>query len=573
MIPTQNDFTDFDRSKPNIILMSDNTDTLTMIKIFGLHKVAHVLRQEGFEVAVINHLSVFSVEEIKHLLSNLVSDQTLFVGVNNFYYLACQELLLNEKTGGIEIREGQQGSILPHGKIYNQEIKQLIRSINPQCRLVCGGPNQIDAEFNRDFDYVVIGYAEMSVVNLARHLQSKSVPLDKSYRSIYGPRIINDPKAEGYDFSQSQMQYQMIDAVLPGETLYLEIGRGCIFNCSFCSFPMNGKKKFDYIRHRDLIVDELIDNYEKFKTTKYLIVDDTFNDSYEKCEMIYEIAQALPFKIEYWAFIRLDLLAAKPEAINLLIDSGCRGMYFGIETFNSRTATAIRKGGSREKLMQTIKHIKQTWGKHVSLHGSFILGLPYESVESMQTTIEYLMSDKNQLDSWQIQALRLKHKDYHKNTNPGFLSDLDRNYEKYGYRPTGKFDETLYSGTNERKSSEIMLWENDYTNFEDMRALANQTRNLSRQNKRIVVTNNRLFELSGLDIPLDEILNVPHVDMDWHRLDKAKLSRATKYKKIMFENFHIPESERYQSIWDSELAEYKTFTNYLLAQARTVDKI
>lgn len=573
MIPTQNDFTDFDRSKPNIILMSDNTDTLTMIKIFGLHKVAHVLRQEGFEVAVINHLSVFSVEEIKHLLSNLVSDQTLFVGVNNFYYLACQELLLNEKTGGIEIREGQQGSILPHGKIYNQEIKQLIRSINPQCRLVCGGPNQIDAEFNRDFDYVVIGYAEMSVVNLARHLQSKSVPLDKSYRSIYGPRIINDPKAEGYDFSQSQMQYQMIDAVLPGETLYLEIGRGCIFNCSFCSFPMNGKKKFDYIRHRDLIVDELIDNYEKFKTTKYLIVDDTFNDSYEKCEMIYEISQALPFKIEYWAFIRLDLLAAKPEAINLLIDSGCRGMYFGIETFNSRTATAIRKGGSREKLMHAIKHIKQTWGKHVSLHGSFILGLPYESVESMQTTIEYLMSDKNQLDSWQIQALRLKHKDYHKNTNPGFLSDLDRNYEKYGYRPTGKFDATLYSGTNERKSSEIMLWENDYTNFEDMRALANQTRNLSRQNKRIVVTNNRLFELSGLDIPLDEILNVPHVDMDWHRLDKAKLSRATKYKKIMFENFHIPESERYQSIWDSELAEYKTFTNYLLAQARTVDKI
>lgn len=552
--------------------MSDYTDNLTMVKVFGLHKVAHVLRQEGFEVAVINHLSAFSLEEIKHLLSNLVSDQTLFVGVNNFYYMACGDLLLDEETGGIEIREGQRGSILPHGKAYNQEIKQFVRSINPNCRLVCGGPNQVDAEYNRDFDYIVLGYAEMSVVNLARHLQSKALPLDKSYRSIYGPVVINDPKAEGYDFSQSQMQYRMIDAVMPGETLYLEIGRGCIFNCSFCSYPMNGKKKFDYIRHRDLIVEELIDNYEKFKITKYLIVDDTFNDSFEKCKMIHEISQALPFKIEYWAFIRLDLLAAKPEAINLLIDSGCRGMYFGIETFNARTATAIRKGGSREKLMATIKYIKQTWGKRVSLHGSFILGLPYESVESMQTTINYLMSEENQLDSWHIQALRLKHKDYHKNTNAGFLSDLDRNYEKYGYRSTGKFEESLYSGTNERKSSDIMLWENDYTNFEDMRTLANQTKSLSRQNKRVVVSNNRLFELSGLDIPLDEIINVPHVDMDWHNLDKLKLSRAVQYKKKLFENLQMPGLEKYCSIWDTQLSQFGTFTNYLLAQAQSVEK-
>jgi hypothetical protein len=557
----------FNNKKPNVILISDNTDTLTMVKVFGLQKVAYVLRQHGFEVAVINHLSAFSVDEIKHLLRNLVSEQTLFVGVNNFYYLASEDVFLNEHNG-LEIRESVAGAILPHNKKYNADIKQLIKEINPNCKLVCGGPNQIDAEFNKDFDYIVMGYAEISVVNLANHLLCKDVPLNKSHRSIHGPIIVNDPKAEGYDFSQSHMEYSVTDVVLPGDTLFLEIGRGCIFNCAFCAYPMNGKKKFDYIRHRDLIVSELVDNFEKFKITKYMIVDDTFNDSYEKCQMMYEISQMLPFKIEYWAYIRLDLLAAKPDSIAMLIDSGCRGMYFGIETFNANTATAIRKGGNRERLIATINHIKETWGDRVSLHGSFIFGLPHESVESIQNTIDYLLSEQNLLDSWQIQSLRIKHPDYNKSANNGFLSDLDKNYEKYGYSDIGKFDEVRHSGSTERKNSQIMLWKNEHTDFFEMQQLADSTRKLARQNKKICVTNNRLFELSGLDIPLDEILLVPHTDMDWHRLDQKKLTRSIEYKKVLFERLQVPDLEKYRATWDLDQSRYQTFSEYLLAQSQ-----
>lgn len=275
----------------------------------------------------------------------------------------------------------------------------------------------------------------------------------------------------------------------------------------------------------------------------------------------------LPFKIEYWAYIRLDLLAAKPDSIAMLIDSGCRGMYFGIETFNAKTATAIRKGGSREKLISTIKHIKQTWGNQVSLHGSFIFGLPHESVESIQSTIDYLLSDQNVLDSWQIQALRIKHPDYKKSTNNGFLSDLDLNADKYGYVEIGKFDEVRHSGSAERKNSQIMLWKNEHTDFFEMQQLADSTRKLARQNKKICVTNNRLFELSGLDVPLDDILTVPHVDMDWHRLDQKKLVRSVEYKKVLFERLQVPELEKYSATWDLELFKYKTFSEYLLAKS------
>jgi hypothetical protein len=550
----------FDNKKPNIILMSDNlSDVLTMTKQFGLQKVAYVLRQAGFEVAVINHLSVFSVAEIKHLLRNLISDQTLFVGVNNFYYRSI-EGLVDHADKGIELGRPEPGAILPHHKKYNADIKQLVKKINPNCKWACGGPNQVDAEFNKDFDYVVLGYAEMSIVNLARHLESKQVPLNKSYRSIYGPTILNDPKAQGYDFAQSHMEYAMHDAVLPGETLFLEVGRGCIFNCSFCSYPMNGKKKFDYIRHRDLIVSELKDNYEKFKVTRYMIVDDTFNDSYEKCQMIYEISQMLPFKLEYWAYIRLDLLAARPETIPLLINSGCRAMYFGIETFNPKTATAIRKGGSREKLISTIQQIKDTWGNYVGLHGSFIFGLPHEDVDSIQQTISYLLSDQNLLDSWGVQSLKIKQSGYKTLVNDGFLSDLDQHYTKYGYQDLGEAKLPTV------RNSFVMNWQNEHTDFVSMQLLADETNSQGRKNKKMQVIGNTALELSGLDIPLDIILSALHCEVDWFAIDQKKLSRAIEYKKTLFERLGVSNLEKYSPVWDHEQGRYVTFSNYLLAQ-------
>ena len=76
----------FDNSKPNVILLSDFGNQLYLEKTIGPYKIARQLRSAGFEVAVVHHLMTFTVAEIKHILKNLISDKTLFVGVNNFFY-------------------------------------------------------------------------------------------------------------------------------------------------------------------------------------------------------------------------------------------------------------------------------------------------------------------------------------------------------------------------------------------------------------------------------------------------------------------------------------------------------
>ena len=541
----------FDNSKPNIILLTDNTDTFSQTKLLGIHKIAYMLRQAGYEVAVINHLSIFTIDEVKHILSNLVNSQTVFVGFNTIFY---KKIVANSSND--LFRDPDWGLLLPHGIEYNDEIRQLILSKNPNTKLVLGGPTAYDLPNYKIFDYVVVGYAEISVVNLANHL-SRGERLEKSHRSVYGPVIVNDAKASDYNFELSHIKYEDHDCVLPNEVLYLEVARGCIFNCTFCAFPLNGKKKFDYIRNKELILQELLDNYNRFKITKYIFADDTLNDSVEKCRMIYEVSKMLPFQLEFWAFIRLDLLAAHPETIDMLIESGLRSMLCGIETFNQKTAVAIRKGGSREKLIATIAQIKDKWGDLVHVQGSFILGLPYEDMNSMNQTIEYLLSDRNRLDSWHVQSLKIRHPKYHDASSNGFISDIDKNYEKYGYRNIGESQRT------DRANTPIMLWESDYTSFDEVSALADKI-TAERQRKYSLYYYSS-FEIASLGVPLNQLLHLTPDEIDWHRLDKLKMMRSVQYKKMLFNRLNIPEITTDGLNWDQQFLKYKTFTNYLLS--------
>lgn len=544
----------FDNSKPNCIILSDRTDVLGMAKTLGPYKVASELRASGFEVLVIHHLHVFTLDEIKQILQQAVSAKTLFVGFNNFFYADLSQAM-QQASGGVELGVIPPGALLPHGKQFNSEIKQLIKQVNPNCQLVLGGPTAYDNNDHAIFDYVVVGYAESSVVNLAKHLLDKSVQLEKSYKSVYGPVIVNDSRAEGYDFVNCELNYVDHDNILPGETLQFEIARGCIFKCAFCSYPLNGKKKLDFIRSKDKIYNELVSNYNKFGTTRYIFCDDTFNDSVEKCRMIYEISQQLPFKLEWWGYIRLDLMRAHPETIEWLFESGLRSALFGIETLNPETSKIVGKGGDRESLFAVVRKIKEKYGPKVNLHGTFIFGLPRESVESMQQTAEFLLSDQNPLDSWAVQPLNIK--PANNNYSNDFLSAIDRDFAKFGYTNLGEAHSQgrgMY--TMVKYPTGQMIWKNEHTDYLAVEAFAEQVRAQEAEKNKNRVSGMGSFTFASLGVDLDDILNKLHSDVDWNKLDQLKLARAIEYKQKVIDTVGMTNM-------NFSLGEIATFSEWL----------
>jgi len=516
----------FDNSKPNIIILTDNTDHMFTIKVFGPNKVACELRNAGFEVAVINHLHLFTIEEIKHILQQLVNENTLFVGTSPFFYANCGDIKIkdpDDPDGCIPYGKKEFGSILPHGLKYNKEIRELIKSINPQCKLVVGGPDAQDQSYNRIYDYVVIGYGDVSSVNLAKHLYNGE-PLNNSRRSIYGFTIIDDRLASTYDFKSQQLFYESHDCILPGETLMIEVGRGCVFNCGFCSYPLNGKKKNDHVKLSEVLYREFVDNYERFKITRYLFCDDTFNDSVDKVKLIHDVSKRLPFQLEYWCFMRLDLLSAHPGTWDMAYDSGLRVVYFGIETLNEQAGKICGKGGNKSKHINMLKYIKQKYGNTVHLQGGFIFGLPGEPIESMKDTAELLVSGEIQLDSWNVNALWL----YPENTS--YASAFDKNPKKYGYEVVNE----RWDGGNR------LTWKNEFTNFDECRRLAEETMArgvwTNRTNKVLGATS--MF-ISGLGFDLDFSLNKYRDTFDWHAVDIRKRQRAIEYKTMLYRELNI----------------------------------
>lgn len=435
-------------------------------KPFGAHKVAHELRENGFETLVINYVDQFSIQEIQQVLEASVSDETLFVGISNTFLF---ESIIAAKTTGPMPSLGAGPAptfanlLLPHGSDVSKTFVDVIKAINPACKIVLGGTRTHANYQNRLVDYVVIGYADLSVVQLAKFLHRGEAIKVKNYKNIYGVQIVEDLLADGFDFNNSSMRWCDDDVVIKGEVLPLEISRGCVFSCKFCSYRLNGRASMDYLKNLETIEQELWYNWNHYGISAYRLLDDTFNDTEEKIDAMLSIVRKLPFEPVFAGFIRLDLLAAKPHTIAKLYDMGFRQMFFGIETLNKRTGAIVGKGGDPEKMMQTVRDMKQTYGAQILLTGSFIAGLPGESKQSVQNTMNRLINKEIPFDVVYYYPLMIMRKAAHT-----WESSIDLDYKKYGYIEMEDVD---------HPDSKVIYWKNQHMNYIEASLMAKDFHN------------------------------------------------------------------------------------------------
>lgn len=483
----------------DVILFTDQTDPVFIAITIGAFKIASVLRKQGYKTLVINHLSRFSLEELKNILEITISDKTKLIGISNTFVRTTDYNIL------------QLNDILPHDKATENELISFIKQKNEKVKIALGGSKTYPNFSNKNVDYVFIGFSEASIVNLLHHL-SIGTPLNDSYKNVYGITIIDDRTAKSYNFCEDLMIWEKSD-VVNHKVLPIEIGRGCIFKCKFCSFPLNGKKKMDYIKNTEILYSELLNNYLNFGIEHYFIVDDTFNDSVEKLEQIKKAVIRLPFKPIFWCYLRLDLICVYPEMLELLYDIGIRAFYFGIETLNEKTGRIIGKGYDRQKQIDMIKYIREKY-PDVTMHGSFITGLPEESLSSINQTISQLINREVQLNSWYMKALYIR-----TDTSIGFVSDLDLNYKKYGY----EFTETFYK---------YILWKNEHLDFRKAEQLSAECIEVSRKKDFFNVPGHDSFELVNYGLNFYDTIKTKFFELNWdHVKNKLVPDFIETYKK------------------------------------------
>ena len=126
----------------------------------------------------------------------------------------------------------------------------------------------------------------------------------------------------------------------------------------------------------------------KYGVYRYSFADDTFNESVEKLQYLWDgCFSKLSFQVKFTAYLRLDLIMAYPEMIDLLKKMGLESALFGIETLDHQNAKVIGKGKDPKEQLEFLKLLKREW-PDTTLFSGFIYGLPYDTVE--KTTQEYI---------------------------------------------------------------------------------------------------------------------------------------------------------------------------------------
>jgi hypothetical protein len=369
----------------------------------GAHRLATEVRNKNLQCQVISMFFYFNTEEVEQLCNKFINEETIIVAFSTTFWN-------NDRN----FREGPV-------YLIDQVIKYSKKF--PNIKVVFGGYNS--KKFCEHFkgDDFFTGYGDQSFPDYIDYCLGIK---QKDNVNFYYSK-----ENDSFDFSKSQINYVKEDCLNFGESVTLEVSRGCIFKCDFCAFPLNGKKKYDYIKELDNLKNELIRNYEVYGITNYYLSDDTFNDSNYKIESLHKVFTSLPFKIKFSTYLRLDLLNAHRDQIDSLKEMGLVGAFFGIESFNHKSLQAVGKGIKPEKVKELLYDLKKThWKEDVAISVGLITGLPYETYESHKDTIDWVMDENNLVDRVKCSALRINNPLI--DTSP-FVSEFSRNASKHGY--------------------------------------------------------------------------------------------------------------------------------------------
>ena len=159
-------------------------------------------------------------------------------------------------------------------------------------------------------------------------------------------------------------------------------GRGCKSRCTFCLWPQTISGHNYRTRSVDNIIGELTyarDNFPEVK--EFFFDDDTLTDNIEHVEALAKEISKLGIT---WS---CNAKANVPyETLKIMKDNGLRLLLVGYESGNQQILINIKKGIRTDIARQFTKDCHSLG---ILIHGTFIVGLPGETKDTIEESIKY----------------------------------------------------------------------------------------------------------------------------------------------------------------------------------------
>ena len=172
----------------------------------------------------------------------------------------------------------------------------------------------------------------------------------------------------------------------------IDAGRGCPFNCSFCTIiNVQGRK----MRHRlaEQIKEQIRGNL-KHKIDYYFFTDDNFsrNKNWEGIfDALIELREEEGIK-DFQFMMQIDTIAYKiKNFMSKAIRAGCTQVFIGMETINPDN---IQASGKTQNRVEDYRNMIDLWHAHgVACHVGYIIGFPADTVDSVRDDVRRLRDE------------------------------------------------------------------------------------------------------------------------------------------------------------------------------------
>ncbi len=264
----------------------------------------------------------------------------------------------------------------------------------PNAMLLAGGPQP--TVFPNDWlsyvDAVIIGEGEIPFSKLVTELKLGT----GRWREIQGvyvkgksatsnlpvdPNLLPFP---AYHYLEPSIHYYTQRArVVKSYMAPIITSRGCPYGCIFCDKSVHGYQFRP--RTPESVLKEIKWLRKEFGINQIDILDDNFTfDSNRADEILDGIIKEGGFAINCQNGLRADRLTA--QLVKKLKQAGLFKTGIGIESGSPAILKKIDKRLDLEKVCQAIKWLRK---EKITVHGYFIIGFPFETLEDIMTTLRF----------------------------------------------------------------------------------------------------------------------------------------------------------------------------------------
>lgn len=332
--------------------------------------LTHYLRKRGFKA---RHINLFQYE--KEQLAQYLAEDPLCVAITTTLYVV---------------------------NFPVHEMVEFIRERSKKVKIVIGGPlianharNYKGAEFSTALDdlradiYVIEAQGELALSQIVECLKSgeslSTVPNIAYFEDGLLHRTKVLPEINSMD--ENSIEWGIFADEHLGPTIQTRTARSCAFNCAFCNYPTRAGK----LTLTDLgIVERELDSMRDLGNVKNVVfIDDTLNVPLPRFKDLCRMMIRKDYHFNWFSYFRCS--NSDQEAFDLMAQSGCRGVFLGVESGSPQILTNMNKAATVEKYVKGIEMLRQ---RDIMTFASLIFGFPGETADTINETIRFIRDTK-----------------------------------------------------------------------------------------------------------------------------------------------------------------------------------